>query len=211
MKPIDSTDVELSQLISLFYTEDKQERWLGLFEECSVEHLPVEYRQLLAHEHHMTVTVEDFHHSPVELQVLASRHDGSFYSRKIVLKRKSDSRAVLFGIVRIDLNVLEPEVREAIEAKQLPLGQVLINHDVLRKVKLVNLYRIQPGRELETVFSPSADPLESVATDLEKSSDEETGNKQKKLVDESRALFGRTALIYCDNRPVIELLEIVAS
>jgi chorismate-pyruvate lyase len=205
LKPIDSTDVELSQLVSLFYSDDKDEQLLGQFDACLADDLPDVYRQLLAHEHHMTVTVEAFHQSPVELQVLASRNDGNFYSRKIVLKRTSDGSGVLFGIVRIDLSVLDSDVRKAIEAKDKPLGQVLIDHDVLRQVKLVGLYRIQPGTDLATAFSPTTTP-ECSAINVDRSQD-----KQKRLADDETVFFGRTALIYCDNRPVIELLEIVAA
>jgi chorismate-pyruvate lyase len=204
LKPIESTDVELSQLVSLFYSDENDGQLLGQFDECSAEQLPDEYRQLLAHEHHMTVTVEAIHQSSIELEVLADRHNGHFYSRKIVLRRTSDGRAVLFGIVRIDLSVLDPDVRQAIEAKQTPLGQVLIDHEVLRQVKLVGLYRIQPGTELETVFSPTPNPMKCAAIDLDCS------GHQDNTASHDTALYGRTALIYCDNRSVIELLEIVA-
>jgi chorismate-pyruvate lyase len=197
LKSIDSTEIELDQLISLFYSQSEQQDLLGSFEACSSKELPPDYQRLLAHEHHMTVTVEAFHKSPIELQVLATHREGHSYSRKILLKRVSDGRVVLFGIVRIDLNVLEPDVRQAIESQQAPLGQVLIDHNVMRQVKLVALYKVQPGAELTDYFALIQ------ATETIRSTPSELSTVPSPL-------FGRTSLIYCNGRPVIELLEIVA-
>ena len=178
MKPADPADVELNTLIGLFYDDAEQ---LGKFSQVSVEEVPSPSRELLAHEKHMTVTVERFHDGPVNVQVLQSRKDGERYSRKILLSRKSDGGVVQFGIVRLDLSVLPTQVREEIEAQQTPLGRILINHDVLREVRLLSLCRIEAGAELAQYFDiPTGDTV-----------------------------YGRTALIYCDGTPAIELLEVV--
>ena len=59
---------------------------------------------------------------------------------------------------------------------------MLIEHNVLREVQLASLYRITPGPDLCRLFDVQ-DPL---------------------------ATYGRTAFIYCDGYPAVELLEIVA-
>ena len=178
MKPADPAEVELNTLIGLFYDDADQ---LGKFSQVSVDDVPQPSRELLAHEKHMTVTVERFHDGPVNVRVLQSRKDGDLYSRKILLNRISDGRVVQFGIVRLDLSVLTPQVRAEIEAQQTPLGRILINHNVLREVRLLSLCRIETGAELAQYF------------------DVPTGD----------IVYGRTALIYCDGTPAIELLEVV--
>jgi chorismate-pyruvate lyase len=205
LDPIESAEIELSELLKLFYSDSHLERDLGLFRECDRESMPAVYRQLLAHHHHMTVTVEKFHQSPIELQVLATKTAGDLYARKILLRRISDGRVVLFGIVRIDLDVLDQRVRKEIEGQLTPLGEVLIKHDVLRQVKLVGLYEIEPGHELAQWFGR----LDHRAQDDATASSTNLTAYNREVAKPGR-LYGRTAIIFCDGRPVIELLEIVA-
>ena len=179
MNPADFADVELEILIKLFFEDGRQ---LGEFKEVTADKVPEPSRSLLAHDHHMTVTVEKHHESPVDVAVLESRTDGEHYSRKILLKRQSDEGVVQYGIVRLNMAVLSPEVRIEIEAKKIPLGRILINHDVLRVVKLLSLFEIKCGSDLAAAIG----------------------------FQEGQICYGRTALIYCDGSPAIELLEIVS-
>ncbi len=179
MKPADSAEVELESLIELFYDDP---RHLGRFEHVVAADLPEPANALLAHDYHMTVTVERHHGCPVDVKVFQSRTDGDHYSRKIALLRKTDRRVVMFGIVRMNMSMLSPKVRLEIESRQAPLGHILIKHQVLRAVKLLNLFRIQPGEDL----------------------------RQGLNLGDGAVCYGRTALIYCDGSPAIELLEIVA-
>jgi len=169
---------DLHTLIGLFYEQPEQ---LGRFTQVSAEQMPPAERRLLAHEEHMTVTVEAFHGCPVRVAVLERQSGESHYSRKILLHRTSDEAVVQFGIVRLDLNAISPDVRREIENETTPLGRVLIEHNVLRHVELATLWKIEPGPDL------------CAALQLER----------------SRTVFGRTALIYCDGEPAVELLEIV--
>ncbi len=169
----------LSELLALFYSQPAP---LGSFEFCSSEQCPDEYRVMLDHENHMTVTVERRHANPVDVHVLACHQNATHYMRKIVLRRQDNARVVLFGIVRLALAALQPEVRDQILAQGTPLGRVLINHNVLRQVQLNALWQVTCGPELAEWF---AIPAGSIT-------------------------YGRTALIYCDEKPAIELLEIVS-
>ena len=178
MNPADFADIELDALIQLFYEDSDR---LGRFQEVAPEGVPDPSNQLLVHNKHMTVTVEKYHSSPVDVKVLQTRRDGDHYSRKIVLTSKSNGAVVMFGIVRLDLSVLSPEVRAKIESQQIPLGRILIDHNVLRVVKLLKLFQIESGEDL--------------ATELK--------------LPTKTTCFGRTALIFCDGAPAIELLEIV--
>ncbi len=172
----------LDELIGLFYPDPGR---LATFEAVEAEAIPVVYRDLLAHEHHMTVTVEHFYQCPVDVRVhrVATPQSAAdhHYAREITLTRQSDGSVVQFGIVRIDFDFLSPEVRAGIERQDTPLGRILIRHNVLRKIHLSKLYRVSPGFFLRERLGLSQ-PIDT---------------------------YGRTALIECDHKPAIELLEIV--
>jgi len=76
-----------------------------------------------------------------QVDVLEHRTDGDHYSRKILLRRQSDAKVVMYGIVRLLLPAVTDVVRQQIESREIPLGRVLINHNVLREVQLLGLYR----------------------------------------------------------------------
>ena len=59
--------------------------------------LPEPYRRMLAHDHHMTVTMESYHGSPVDVRILDQRLDGDYYNRKIILVKAGTDTAVQFG------------------------------------------------------------------------------------------------------------------
>jgi chorismate-pyruvate lyase len=144
--------------------------------------VPPPYHDLLHHEHHMTVTVERFHGAPVDVRILARRHDPPYYARKILLALQTTGRVVQFGIMRINLGLCSPAVRAEIVAGQTPLGRVLIRHDVLRRIELVELLRIDGGPRQLAWFGLTG----------------------------SRPLYGRLAVIHCNGSPAVELLEVVA-
>lgn len=169
----------LDHLAGLFYADMAE---LGSFEEVLVEAVPEPYRTLLAHHEHMTVAVEGHHGSPVDVEVLTANRSGDYYSRKIILHRQSDRQVVLFGIPRLNLRLVDDDVRREILGETAPLGRVLIAHNVLREVQLASLYRVTPGSDLRGLFG----------------------------LDQPRPTYGRTAFIYCDGYVAIELLEIVA-
>ncbi len=105
--------------------------------------LPPPYRQLLDHTHHMTVTVEQFYGSLVDVVVLDSVHSGQTYGRKITLKLQESPQAVVqYGAVTVDLDALDPATAGRIVEGKTPLGRVLIEHDVLRQVRPVQFFRV---------------------------------------------------------------------
>ena len=118
--------------------------------------LPEPYRRLLDHTHHMTVTVEAFHGGPVDVRVLESVRAGDDYARRILLTRRSDGTVVQYGVVRIDLAALSATVREEVLGGQVPLGRVLIAHDVLRTVTPTAFLRVTPAGELRAWLGDGA-------------------------------------------------------
>lgn len=155
---------------------------LGRFTSVPGVEVPEVYRDLLAHEHHMTVTVERYHGCPVDVRVLEKHLTPTHYARKIVLTRSRDGVVVQFGIMRVALVHLQHDVRDEILAEGTPLGRILIENDVLRRIRLLALWRVEPGPDLQAALGCG----EGVAT------------------------FGRSALIECNHEPAVELLEIVA-
>jgi hypothetical protein len=144
--------------------------------------VPAPYHGLLVHEHHMTVTVEAYHGSLVDVKVLARRLDGDFYSRKILLTLQSTGRVVQFGLVRVNLALCSPAVRDEILAQKTPLGRILINHNVLRRIEPTAFFRLTTDADLMRWFS----------------------------LDKPHSTYGRLGIIHCDGKPAIEVVEIVA-
>lgn len=178
MSELQRVSPDLQTLVDIFYESPAA---LGEFEEAKTDRIPTVYRGFLEHNEHMTVAVEDYHRCKVDVQVLQKHTTATHYSRKILLTRQTDGQVVQFGIVRLNLDYLGAEVRREIESEQIPLGRVLISHNVLRTVRLLSLWRITPGEDLRKLFS----------------------------LHNPETCYGRTALIYCNNVPAVELLEIV--
>lgn len=168
---------ELKKLTSLFPGGE------ALFERA--EHIPSAltpepYKRLLVHEHHMTVTMEEFHHTSVLVRVLDRKLDGDIYSRKILLECSDDGRVVQFGIVRFDLGVVLPAVRAEILGEQTPLGRILINYNVLRHIDLGAILKMTAGAGFADLCGGQA----------------------------GTTTYGRLATIFCNQRPAVDLLEV---
>jgi uncharacterized protein (DUF2236 family) len=184
-RPVQLTnDAELyggsvARLASLFY-DDLAE--LGRFEPVSARDLPEPYRSLLAHNEHMTVKLEAAHQCLVDVRVLAEWRDEASYARNSILARQGNGAALQFGIMRIWLADLPASASSEITVERLPLGRVLINHNVLREVELITLWRIVPGPALRKHLQLAV----------------------------GQVIYGRSAQILVDERPTVQVLEIVA-
>jgi hypothetical protein len=133
----------------------------------------------------MTVELERHHGAPVRVHVLEEHLDGDIYTRKISLTPAGqDSKVVEWGIVRLDFRYMAPAVRDEILRKELPLGAILIKHDVLRRIKPRWFLRFPPGGPVLSLF----------------------GDAQA-----AQPAYGRVGTIYCNGEPAIELLEIVVN
>jgi hypothetical protein len=175
--------LQLATITAPFYPKLAE---LGEFELVQADQLPPQYQKLLAHEHHMTVTVEAFHGSLVDVRVLAEHREGDVYTRSSLLVRQDTGQVVQLGIMRINMSGLSEVVRREIDERATPLGRILIRHNVLRHVKLFKLWRISPGPELKRHLAI-----------------------QPGSASESEGIYGRSAGIVVEGRPNVELLEIV--
>ncbi|MDH3717908.1 MAG: hypothetical protein OES79_07280 [Planctomycetota bacterium] len=168
---------EIDELIQLFYDDSSV---LGEFREVDGDELPAEYQRLLVHQEHMTVAMEAYYESLVDVDVLQLNKTDTHYARQIVLRRQSDGEIIQFGIMRVALACLSDQIRDEIEAQQRPLGRILVRHNVLRTVRLERLFSVMPGAELCRLFR----------------------------IDQPRQTYGRTAGIELNGQPAIEVLEI---
>jgi chorismate-pyruvate lyase len=155
---------------------------LSACEIVQAHEVPPPYHKLLVHKRHMTVTVEAHHGSLVDVRILDRRHSGDHYARKILLARQDTGQIVQFGIMRINLRYCSQAVRDAIVAGRTPLGRILIQHKVLRRIEPTAFLRVMPGLAMMRWFA----------------------------LDRPQETYGRLAIIHCDERPAVELLEIVA-
>jgi hypothetical protein len=144
--------------------------------------VPPPYHELLVHKRHMTVTQEAFHGDRVHVQILDRRISGTYYTRKILLTLHGSGKVVQFGIPRVDLRYCSKPVRDEILAGQTPLGRILINHKVLRRIEPQAYYRVTPGPAMMEWFG----------------------------LTEPRITYGRIGIIFCDEKPAVEVLEILA-
>ena len=171
MNPLD----ELSRLTDLFPTNAPL---IARAEHVPGSLVPEPYRRLLVHDEHMTVTMEEFYASAVDVRVLAQHLEGDTYAREIVLLKAGTDTVVQFGIVRFHLEYVTEPVRKEILEGHTPLGRVLIKHNVLRHIDLGAVLRIWPGLGLQRQFN--SDTL----------------------------TYGRLATIFCNEQPAVDLLEI---
>src|SRR5215813_12044885 len=118
--PLLANRPDLNTLRGLFPQADD----LTEYEFVRAGQVPPPYHELLVHEHHMTVTVERYYGSLVDVRVLDRRRDGDVYARKILLTLQSTGKVVQFGIVRIHLNYCSPAVRRELLAEKTPVGRI---------------------------------------------------------------------------------------
>lgn len=143
---------------------------------------PEPYKRMLVHDHHMTVTMENYHKSAVDVRIIEQVDTEELYCRKIVLLKTGTDDVVQFGIVRFNFHYVTDDVRAEIVEGETPLGRVLIKHNVLRHIDLGAIIRVTAGDELAGLLQM------------------ETGD----------TTFGRLATIFCNECPAVDLLEVSA-
>ncbi len=170
---------ELHALVALF---PETEPLLARAEHVAAPLMPEPYRAMLAHDHHMTVTMEEHHRGPVDVAVLDEREVGGLYCRKIILTKRGTDQVVQFGLIRFDFRFVTDAVKNEILARETPLGRVLIRHNVLRHIDLGALLKVEAGPGLAKHLRM---PVGGVT-------------------------YGRLATIFCNGSPAVDLLEITA-
>jgi hypothetical protein len=176
--PANPAGPDLRALVSFFPPSGE----LPEYELVPADEVPLPYHGLLVHGYHMTVTVEAYHGDLVNVRILDRRQDEDSYARKILLTLQRTGRVVQFGIMRVHLHYCSEAVRQEIIAGQTPLGRILIQHNVLRRIEPTAFLRVIPGSAMMEWFG----------------------------LERPEPTYGRLAYIHCDSKPAVELLEIVA-
>lgn len=153
----------------------------GQYEMVTPDQMPQDYRALLVHQRHMTLVLQGYHSAKPNLFVMERRRDGDFYSRKIFLTAGNTAPAIELGVVRMNLGYMQELVKREVLAGQTPLGAILVQHNVLRRIEPRWYLRFPAGSAILQWFGYRKDG----------------------------PFFGRIGTIYCDGEPAIELLEIV--
>jgi chorismate-pyruvate lyase len=170
---------ELKTLTNLFPGEEP------LF--AAAEHIPrtgtpEPYRSLLVHNHHMTVTMEQYHGCSVDVRVIDKRLEDELYCRRITLVKQGTDQVVQFGIVRFNFHYVTQDVRDEILRGDIPLGRILIDYNVLREVELAAIVKLTAGPGLARCLQ----------------------------MPEGGTTYGRLATIFCNHQPAVDLLEVSA-
>lgn len=170
---------ELQELVTLFPEPGGHELSLTA-EHVAKEATPEPYHRMLVHEHHMTISMESYHDCTVDVEVMASRFEDGLYLRKIRLHKSGTRNAIQFGYVRFNLDFVTEKVRAEILSEKIPLGRVLIQHNVFRHVDLGAILRFTAG----------------------------PGMAEYLQMDVGQTTYGRLATIFCNGSPAIDLLEV---
>lgn len=170
---------ELQELVTLFPEPGGHELYLTA-EHVAKEATPEPYHRMLVHEHHMTISMESYHDCTVDVEVMASRFEDGLYLRKIRLHKSGTRDAIQFGYVRFNLDFVTEKVRAEILSEKIPLGRVLIQHNVFRHVDLGAILRFTAG----------------------------PGMAEYLQMDVGQTTYGRLATIFCNGSPAIDLLEV---
>jgi len=169
----------LDELLSPF--ADPAAGFAASMQEVEEEQIPQPCHGLLVHNNHMTVALEKWYGSPVEVVVLREELCEPYYSRVIQLRLVATNRLVEYGIMRIDLRTCGGGARAEILTHASPLGRILIDYGLLTDVVCESFVEIAP-------FGPFADLLDARETE---------------------PVYGRTAVIHANGCRVVDLLEIM--
>lgn len=176
----DAADVDAMRALYRFFHDPASA--IPKAEVITPEETPEPFRTLLAHENHMTVTLETFLGAPVNVEALEVISVGAVYARKSLLSDPRTDRVVQFGIMKFDFSKCDERTRERIEEARTPLGRILIEHGIMRRLGLRALLRITPDRMMRDYFEMA----------------------------DTAPVYGRLATIFCNGEPAVDLLEVVS-
>ena len=150
-------------------------------EQIAAEEVAAPFADLLVHDRHMTVTLEEYHSSALTVKPYESHRTGEIYGRKLDLVAQRSGKIVLTGAMLFNFSVCDDEVRNLILDGEVPLGRILIEHGILRRIATETFLRIE-----------ASDPL-----------------VERFALSQPSPAYGRLATIFYHHRPAVDLLEIV--
>lgn len=131
---------------------------LPSFEIIEGAEMPEPYRALLVHRGDMTSRLEEFHGTPMVVEVLHREQSDEGYRREVVLRGEETGEAVEYGAIEIDLAAFDGQLRRLILEEHLPLGGLLNHFGVEYRSEPRAFFRLGSDAVMQRVFSmPQAD------------------------------------------------------
>jgi len=146
----DKNSVNLLYPLTEFYSRAKLP--LPRIEMIAGDAVPEPLRTLLVHSNDMTPTLEEYHKSPIHLEILRSEQRGGFYFRQVVLRLNHDEKPVEFGANKIFFGLFPEEAQELIRLEQVPLGRILKECRVRHKTEAKAFLRVEPDELITGAF-----------------------------------------------------------
>lgn len=115
--------------------------------------VPQPYRGLLVHDSDMTSTLEDYYGEPITLKVLARVATPRWLARRSVLELAESGKPVEFGLIRVDLTLLEEPIRQQVLDGELPLGGILNTHGIRYRSCPGGFLRVEANRTMLREFN----------------------------------------------------------
>jgi hypothetical protein len=147
----------------------------------SADSIPSPYRELLAHNHSMTATLERHFGVRVALRSLCRWSRGHWYYRRVVLTREDSGRPVEMGAIHMNLQSFSSQVRAQVLRQQVPIGRVLDDGSVRYLSRPRKFLAITPNSEMMALF----------------------------WMRQPRTLFGRQTQLSVDGRAIGDIVEIL--
>ncbi|HEX9842580.1 MAG TPA: hypothetical protein VGC20_07505 [bacterium] len=147
----------------------------------SPDSIPPPYRELLAHNHSMTATLERHFGVRVALRSMCRWSRGHWYYRRVVLTREDSGRPVEMGAIHMNLQSLSGRIRAQILRHEMPIGRVLDDGSVRYLSRPRKFLAITPNSEMMALF----------------------------WMREPRTLYGRQTELSVDGRAIGDIVEIL--
>jgi len=136
---------ETESLINVF---DQDSCALGLKYPIAAQTVPEPYQELLAHNDLMTATLERFYGARTILHVLEEARHGNRYTRKILLALQGSNRIVEYAVMKVNQDNCVCGLWDAIIEAKKPLGRILIENNIKRRVEPKQFFQLMPGTEI---------------------------------------------------------------
>ena len=139
----------------LDYCYQRQNMALPKLEQVEPDQIPEPFRGLVVHQKDMTPTLERFHDDEIYIEVLHRDYSDHHYFREVVLRLEKSQLPVEFGAIRIFLERIPKEAREAILNEHMPLGHILEVFKVAHTSCPIGYLRMVPDPLIKKAFGNS--------------------------------------------------------
>lgn len=179
-------DIETSSFwYPLDYCYRRQDMVLPKLEQVEPDQIPEPFKSLVVHQKDMTPTLERFYDDQIYIEVLHKDFSDQHYFREVVLKLEKSHQPVEFGAIRIFLERMPMNAREAILKEHIPLGHILEIYQVEHTSCPIGYLRMEPDQLIKRTLgdskskwlygrrnrlsNPSGDPLAEIVEILPES------------------------------------------